>query len=128
MAAATLTAVLDRLLAPVVGGLSVQYAFSFNEAQNLDLLQIVNQGDNSGGTPTVVLNVDFKGNVHNPAVAPTNGTTLGVYFANLPAGSTTAAFFALAFVNPAQLDIVQIINPGGNISYWLDFLGVAHGA
>jgi hypothetical protein len=126
MAAATLTAMLDRLAAPVVGGLSVQYAFSSNEAQNLDLLQIVIPGDQTGGAPVVALNVDFKGVVHNPAVNPTNGTTLGVYSA--PVIGTTASLFAQAFVNPAQLDIVQIINPGGNISYWLDFLGVAHGA
>lgn len=128
MAAATLTAMLDRLAAPVVGGLSVQYAFSSNEAQNNDLLQIISPGGETTGVPSVVLNVDFKGNVHNPAVNPTVGTSLGVFFTSLAAGSLTASFFASAFVNPAQLDILQIINPGGNISYWLDFLGVAHGA
>jgi hypothetical protein len=125
--AGTLTAVLARLQAPVVGGLSVQYAFSSNEAQNLDLIQIVNPGDETTGPPTVVLNVDYQGKVHNPAVNPTNGTTLGVYFANLANGST-AAFFGLAFANPSLLDIIQVVNQaGGNITYWLDYLGVAHG-
>jgi hypothetical protein len=123
--AATLTALLARVAAPVVGGLSVQYAFSSNEAQNLDLIQIVVPGDETTGPPTVVLNVDYQGNVHNPPVNPTNGTTLGVYFA--PVVGTTAALFATAFANTSQQDIIQVINPGGNISYWLDFLGIAHG-
>jgi hypothetical protein len=30
--------------------------------------------------------------------------------------------------NPAQEDIIQVINLGGNISYWLDYVLVAHGS
>jgi hypothetical protein len=127
MAAATSVALQDRVAAPVVNGLSVQYAFSFNEAQNLDLIQIASPGDQTGGAPTVMINVDYLGKVHSPAVNPTNGTVLGVFYTQLTQGST-ATLFAAAFDNPLLLDILQVINPGGNISYWLDYLGVVHGA
>lgn len=90
-------------------------------AQNLDLLQIVGPG------LTVLLNVDSTGAVHNPAVSPTNGTRIGVFGTGLASG-TTAALFASAFANPAQLDIVQAINAGGNIHYNLNFQGVAAGS
>ncbi len=126
--AGTLTVMLAKLQAPVVGGLSVQYAFSSNEAQNNDLLQIIGPGGETTGSPAVVLNVDYQGKVHNPAVNPTNGASLGVFFTTL-ASASTAAFFATAFANPSLLDIIQVVNQaGGNITYWLDYLGVAHGA
>ena len=127
MAAATSVALQARVAAPVVAGLSVQYAFSFNEAQNLDLLQILVEGGGTVGTPSLVLNVDYLGKVHNPPANPTNGTVLGVFFSPI-VQTTTAGYFAAAFDNPLLLDILQVINPGGNISYWLDYLGVAHGA
>lgn len=90
--------------------------------QNLDLIQIV---DNGG---QVVLNVDSTGAVHNPAVSATNGTRIGQFQTRLASGDTTAHYFADAFANPSQLDIFQVINIGGNIHYWLDFQGVAHGS
>ena len=127
MAAATSVALQARVAAPVIAGLSVQYAFSFNEAQNLDLIQILVQGGETTGAPSVVLNVDYQGKVHNPPVNPTIGTVLGVFFSPI-VQTTTAGYFAAAFDNPLLLDILQVINPGGNISYWLDYLGVAHGA
>jgi hypothetical protein len=97
--------------------------------QNLDLIQIINPGDNSYGTasPTVLLNVSYDGTVHNAASSPTNGTRLGVFFTTLASG-TTAALFASAFSNPSNNDIIQVRNLGGNISYFLDYLGVAHGS
>jgi hypothetical protein len=125
--AATSVAVLSRVQASVTNGLSVQYAFSSNEAQNLDLIQIASPGSQTGGAPSVMINVDYLGKVHSPAVNPTDGTVLGVYFTPILQGST-ATLFASAFDNPLLLDIIQVINPGGNISYWLDYLGVAHGA
>ena len=126
--AATTTAVLAQMF-----GATLKLAFPQTTtqatAQNLDILQINIPGDNASNLPTVAVNVDWTGAVHNPAVAPTDGTRAGVYMAgNLLASATTAQFFANAFANPALLDILQVVNLGGNISYWLDYLGVAHGA
>jgi len=96
--------------------------------QNLDLIQIVNPGVGLQGTPICDINVDFAGVVHNPAVNPTNGTRLGVFFSFLPNGSTTAQFFQTAFANPSNLDIIQSINEGGNVTYFLNYQGVASGS
>lgn len=41
---------------------------------------------------------------------------------------TTAQLFADALANPSQLDIFQAVNAGGNVHYYLDYLGVAHGS
>ena len=126
MAAATSTALLAQL-----AGASLKAALPNDGGplQNLDVLQIV---DNNGSS--ILLNVDFSGVVHNPASSPTtsaNGvgnTRLGQFVSRLSSASTTAQLFADAFFNPSNQDIVQVINVGGNISYWLDALGVAHGA
>lgn len=91
-------------------------------AQNLDLLQITDLGDN------VVLNVDSAGAVHNPASSPTNGTRIGKFLTRLASGDTTAHYFADAFANPSQLDIFQAVNLGGNVHYSLSFQGVASGS
>lgn len=128
MAAATLYALLARVF-----GSSLKNAFAQltgnKTPDNLDILQIVTTGDNNfGKSPVVILNVDFAGVVHNPAVSPTNGTRLGVYSTFLPTGKTTAQYFASAFTNLSNQDILQVQNIGGNISYWLDSLGVAHGS
>lgn len=99
-----------------------------NVNSNTDILQITDDNGNN-----VLLNVDFAGVVHNPAVNPTaptsfDNTRLGQYQSQLSPGASTAALFASAFSNPKQEDIIQVINIGGNISYWLDYLGVAHGS
>lgn len=123
---ATLTAVVERVF-----GTSLQTAYTQpgGNTQNLDLLQIVIPGDIAyGSAPTVVLNVDYTGAVHNPAVSPTNGTRLGVFFSNLASNATTAALFASAFANPSQQDIVQNVNQGGNVTYYLNYQGVATGS
>jgi hypothetical protein len=91
-------------------------------AQNLDLLQIVGAGG------SVLLNVDYLGTVHNPASSATAGTRIGQFQTSLASGDTTAHYFANAFSNAAQNDILQVINAGGNIHYYLDYLGVAHGS
>jgi Ice-binding-like len=97
-------------------------------APKLDIIQIVNQGEGGKGL-NVVLNVDFAGVVHYPAVNPTDGTRLGQYFTRLNSSATLAALsFDTWTNNPAQEDIIQVINIGGNISYWLDYVLVAHGA
>jgi hypothetical protein len=82
--------------------------------------------DDSG--EAVLLNVDYAGVVHNPASGATNGVRIGRYLTRLSSSATTAQLFADAFSNFDQEDILQVINVGGNISYWLDYLGVAHGA
>ncbi len=89
---------------------------------NLDILQIV---DNNG--QGVLLNVDHAGVVHNPAVNATNGTRVGVFETTLASGDTTAHYFANAFTNPSNLDILQVISPtGGSVVNYIDFLGVSH--
>jgi len=47
----------------------------------------------------------------------TNGTLLGVF-----SGSS----FAAAFTNPNSLDILQIVNEGGQVVYSVDSAGVTH--
>lgn len=84
----------------------------------LDLLQIINSG-------SVLLNVDSTGVVHNPASSPTNGTSTGVYQSSRASG-TTAQLFAASFTNPANLDVLQLVNVGGSIAHYIDYLGVSH--
>lgn len=122
--AATGQAVLGRF-----SGASWAAAFGVNSNNaNLDLLQIVNVGDTIyGASPVIMVNVDYQGNVHNPPVSPTNGTTIGQFFTTAANGSTTAQFFAGAFTNPLNLDIVQLASAtGGNILKYIDYLGVSH--
>ena len=95
--------------------------------QNLDLLQIVGQGG------SVLVNVDYLGTVHFPAVSPTqtNGvgnTRIGQFFTRLSSSASLAQIFADAFSNPSLLDIVQVQNQGGFIHYNLNYLGVAAGS
>ena len=96
--------------------------------QNLDLIQIVGQGG------SILLNVDYLGTVHNPAVGATTSaggigqTRIGQFQSRLTSSATTAQLFADAFSNPSQLDIIQVINEGGNVHYNLNYLGVAAGS
>jgi hypothetical protein len=90
--------------------------------QFLDLVQIVDEGDN------IILNVDFGGTVHYPAVLPTNGVRIGQFYTHLIGTPLLPALMAETFTNPSFLDIIQVINNGGAISYWWDYLGVAHGS
>jgi hypothetical protein len=116
--AATATAVLEQINGssfatayPQVGGI----------AQNIDLLQIVDEGGN------VLLNVDYAGVVHNPASGNTgNNTRIGQFLTRRTSG-TTAQLFADAFTNPSQQDILQVISPsGGSVAAYIDYLGVKH--
>jgi hypothetical protein len=111
-------------------GSSLINAFVGGSLANQDLIQLVIPGDlTSGDPPTVVLNVDYTGAVHNPASSPTQGTRIGTFQTSAAAGSTTAQFFAGAWpTNPQNLDIVQVINEGGNISYYLNYQGVPTGS
>jgi len=140
MASATTTAggVPNAVLGAVFGS-SLQNAFvqiNPSNPQNLDILQIVVPGEpgvSNSPTPICVLNVDFTGAVHSPAVNPTNGTRAGVFSAvDQTPNATVAQLFASVWkwnaTQGAKADILQVVNQGGNISYWLDFLGVAHGS
>jgi len=135
MANATLYAALKRQPGSSLQAAYPQLTGQGVGSQNLDILQITIPGGVPGtanaGKPIVALNVDYTGVVHNPASNPTDGVREGVYHAiDQTSSSTTAQLFASAFrwnVNQQQ-DILQIINVGGNISYWLDYLGVAHGS
>jgi hypothetical protein len=89
-------------------------------AVNNDILNIVDEGGN------VLLNVDYAGVVHNPASAATGGNTRIGQFQTRRTSGTTAQLFADAFSNPSNLDIVQVINVGGNVVKYIDYLGVSH--
>jgi hypothetical protein len=94
----------------------------------LDLLQITMQGDH------ILLNVDYTGAVHYPAVNPTklNGignARIGNFYTRLNSSATLAQLSADTWTNnPALEDIIQVMNLGGNISYWLDYTLIAHGS
>jgi hypothetical protein len=139
MAAATTSAggVPNCVLAPVQGqSLQTAYAqINPGNPQNLDIIQITVPGEpgvSNSPTPICILNVDFAGVVHSPAVSPTNGTRAGVFSAiDLTPNATVAQLFASAWrwnSTNSKADILQVVNIGGNISYWLDYLGVSHGA
>ncbi len=126
---ATATALIEQVFGSTLQNAYLQPGGNGNGAQNLDLIQIVVPGSLAyDGSISVALNVDFAGTVHNPPVSPTNGARLGVFFSNLTTAATTAQLFASAFANPSNLDILQCINAGGNISYFLSYLGVATGS
>jgi hypothetical protein len=137
MSTPTATALIEQKQGNIVAGASVPQAWpqvtpNGIASQNLDLIQIVNAGDGQTlqtTAPTAPLvNVDYLGNVHYPALNQTNGSRVGVFFTRLPITATLAQIFADAFSNPSQLDILQVTNVGGNISYNLNYLGVASGS
>lgn len=90
--------------------------------QDLDLIQVVGLGG------SIILSVDYLGTVHKPGASTTNGTRLGQFQSRLTSSSTVAAIIADAFTNTSHQDIIQAVNIGGNIHYYLDYLGVAHGS
>jgi hypothetical protein len=60
------------------------------------------------------------------ALTGTKGTRVGRFQTYLTTTATLAALFAAAFSNSQNLDILQVVNEGGNVVYYLDYLGVAH--
>ncbi len=113
-----------------VGGKSVQQAWPNvgGIAQNIDLLQIID------GNGNILVNVDYLGVVHKPASGATTAasgigiTRIGQFKTYLTSAASVAQLFAAALSNPSQLDIIQVIVQGGNVAYYLDYLGVAHGS
>lgn len=111
-------------------------AFTDNESL-ADLLQIEVPGKG------VVLAVQNNGTVNFNAngLTPTNGASasasytvnrqlVGLFRTNPTATVTTVAqAVAAAFpLNPQSWDIIQVIQEGGNVGYYLDSVGVAHGS
>jgi hypothetical protein len=132
MAAATPTAMYSQN--STQQGLTLATAFPQvnGYAENLDLFQIISK---KGGA--VLLNVDYLGGVHNPAVNPTSSSASGVDNTRIGQfatdfqssdNATTAQLFQNAFANPSLLDIFQAVNLGMNVHYYIDYLGVSHGS
>lgn len=109
--------------------------------QNAAVTGFTNATNNISATPitasnTTTFTVLFAGQIAETHAGsatlklPTTGdrTRIGRFQTNLTAGSTLAQLFANVFDNPANLDIIQVVNEGGNVSYWLDSTGVAHGS
>jgi hypothetical protein len=119
---ATLYAVIGRY-----EGSSIQAAFAQinpGNPQDLDLIHICDQG-----SVKAIINVDYTGAVHYPVLNPTSGVRIGKYFTRLSTTATLAQIFADAFSENVSLqDIIQCINLGGNISYYLNYQGVATGS
>lgn len=116
-------------------------AFTDNQS-NADLLQIVN---GQGQTILAVQNngtVNFNSAGLTPvAGASANGsytvTAVGAGRAQIgvfrtrqtESPSSAAAAIASAFpTNPNSQDIIQVVQEGGSVGYWLDSSGVAHGS
>lgn len=89
---------------------------------------IITASDNSSITVTTSSQVN---ETHAATALPyTVGTRIGRFASNFGIADsfTLAALVADTFANPSQLDIFQAVNAGGNIHYYLDFQGVAHGS
>lgn len=87
----------------------------------------------SSGSTLVVITTTQANQTHSGAAVFTTpvgtlGTRIGVFNTNLPKSATIAQLFADAFTNPQQEDIIQVVNEGGNVSYYLNYLGVATGS
>ena len=78
--------------------------------------------------------LDFKSKVkcircseRDPASNTTgNNTHFGQFHTNLSSSASVAQLFADAFLNPSRQDILQIVDDGGYIFYYVDYLGVAY--
>lgn len=104
MAAATATALMIRLF-----GSSL--AASVKNPSSLDLLQVVDEGGK------VVWNLTSAGvATANPSTS-TASALLTRYF-----GSS----FSAAFKNPSNLDILQVVDEGGTVVFWVDHTGAAN--
>lgn len=66
----------------------------------------------------------------NITVSATNGFRIAQQPTDFQASdnASLAQLFANTFKNPSLQDILQVINEGGNIHYYVDYLGVAHGS
>jgi hypothetical protein len=83
-------------------------------------------------TTTITVATTTQSNeTHAATLVPyTAGTRIGRFTSDFsPADTyTLAQLVANTFTNPSNLDIFQAVNVGGNVHYYLDYLGVAHGS
>lgn len=121
---------------PVVG-----QAFLGNES-GADLLQIFNEGGKcvlavqQNGTVNFNasgLTATFGSSASSSYTASPSGagrSLLGTFFAvpGYPTDTAAHAIAAAFTTNPEAWDIIQVIQQGGNVGYWLDVNGVAHGS
>lgn len=89
-------------------GLNLRAAFT--NPQQLDLLQVVDQGAG------VIWSLNAQGNAAFNPNAPTSSAVLGRF-----EGQT----FAAAFPNPGKFDILQVVNSGGSVVFHVDYQGNA---
>lgn len=87
----------------------------------------------STGSTLVVLFAGEIAETHAGSAALTLGgtqerTRVGRFWSTLALGDTLAHYFANAFNNPSNQDILQVVNLGGNVSYYLNYQGVATGS
>ncbi len=113
-------------------------AFTDNQS-GADLLQIAN----GAGAVVMAVRKDGTVNFNASGLTPTFGSSAaGSYTVNrqvvglfrtrqVDSSSITTVALAVASafpLNPQSLDIIQVIQEGGNVGYYLDSVGVAHGS
>jgi hypothetical protein len=106
--------------------------------KKLQVSGFVNAGNNIGGeiitasnaTTITVTTTTQVNETHAAKAFPYTGrsTRVGRFYTRLDRTSTLAQIFADVWSNPGQLDIIQVVQEGGNAHYNLDYLGVAHGS
>ncbi len=92
-------------------------AVAFTNPQGLDIIQVINDGG------AVIYNLDKNGvATTNPASPSKVDNVPQALYKQFGAGS-----LALAFSNPGNLDLLQVISPtGGAAVFHVDYLGAAH--
>lgn len=85
-------------------------AESFKNSSQQDIIQVVNQGGN------VIWSLDASGVATDNPSTPTSDAVLAKLYADS---------FSEAFRNPYQLNILQVINQGGNVIFYVDYQGNA---
>lgn len=101
--------------------------FGFTNAGNNVESQVIT----ASTLTTIVVATTTQINETNPGQAlpyVPGGQRVGRFLTRLGTTATLAQWFADAFSNPSQLDILQVINPGGNVHYYLNYQGVATGS
>lgn len=139
--AATLFSVYNRYQSYAASAPFLASAFTDN-ASNADLLQIVNEGGktvlavqnngtvnfNASGL-TAVFGASASGS-YTASAGGVGRAVVGVFYAQpgYPTDTAAHAITAAFPTNPQSWDIIQVIAQGGNVGYWLDSSGVAHGS
>lgn len=119
--AATKNAVQQQYAGPTTSSKTTLLAAAFGISGALstqDLLQIVDP------VGKVVYSIDSTGTANDNPSTPSGTAVLGQFQAHT--GSTRAQYVASAFANPSNLDIIQVVQPGGNVAYYIDYQGVTH--